>query len=36
MMDLQTDEAVIGWFNPQAKHPLPARVQTALYRNHTI
>jgi hypothetical protein len=27
------DESVIGWVNPQAKNPLPAKVRTALYRS---
>ena len=31
--DQQAGEAVIGWVNPQAKHPLPGRVRTALYRS---
>ncbi|HEY2982100.1 MAG TPA: hypothetical protein VGJ22_13030 [Anaerolineales bacterium] len=26
-------EPVIGWVNPQAKYPLPARVRTALYKS---
>ena len=26
-------ETVIGWVNPQAKHPLPGRVRTALHRS---
>lgn len=33
---LKTGQSAIGWINPQAKHPLPGRVQTALYRSHTI
>jgi hypothetical protein len=33
---LQTAEPVIVWVNPQGKHPLPARVRTALHRSHTI
>ena len=33
---LQTDEAVIGWVNPQGKYPLPSKVRTALYRSHNI
>ena len=24
------------WVNPQAKHPLPGKVRTALYRSHTV
>jgi hypothetical protein len=30
----QADESVIGWGNPQTKHPLPGKVRTALYRSH--
>jgi len=33
---LQTDEPVVMWFNPQAKYPLPAKVQTALYHSHSL
>lgn len=32
---LQADESLVSWINPQAKYPLPARVRTALYRSHT-
>jgi len=32
---LQAGEPVIGWVNPQAKHPLPSKVRTALYRSHS-
>ena len=35
-MNMQAGEAAIGWINPQAKHPLPGRVQMALYRSHTM
>jgi len=31
---LQADESVLGWINPQAKLPLPSKVRTALYRSH--
>jgi hypothetical protein len=31
--DQQAGETVICWVNPQAKHPLPGRVRTALYRS---
>ncbi len=34
--ELQADEPVIGWVNPQAKYPLPSKVRTALYRSHRI
>jgi len=30
---LQSGEPVIGWVNPQAKHPLPGKVRGALYRS---
>jgi hypothetical protein len=30
------EEAILSWINPQAQHPLPTRVRTALYRGHTI
>jgi hypothetical protein len=33
---LQTGEPVVIWGNPQAKHPLPARVGTALSRSHAL
>ena len=33
---LQADEPVLGWSNPQAKHPLPGKVRTALYRSHRL
>ncbi len=33
---LQKDERVVGWVNPQAKRPLPTKVRTALYRSHTV
>jgi len=26
----------IAWINPQAKHPLPGKVRTALYRSHAV
>ncbi len=32
---LQADEPVVGWVNPQAKYPLPSKVRTVLYRSHT-
>ena len=32
---LQAGEPVIGWVNPQAKHPLPGKVRTALYRSQS-
>ena len=31
--NLRAGEAVIGWINPQAKYPLPAKVRTILYRS---
>lgn len=33
---LQADEPVLVWVNPQAKYPLPGRVRTALYHSHTL
>jgi hypothetical protein len=33
---LQTGESMVVWVNPQAKHPLPSKVQTALYHSHAI
>ena len=33
---LQAGEPVVIWDNPQAKHPLPARVRTVLSRSHTL
>jgi hypothetical protein len=29
------EDAMVFWVNPQAKHPLPAKVQTVLYRSQT-
>jgi hypothetical protein len=31
---LQEDESVLVWVNPQARHPLPGKARTALYRSH--
>lgn len=31
---LQTNEPAVVWVNPQARHPLPSKVQTALHRAH--
>ena len=28
------DAPLVAWVNPQAKHPLPSKVRTALYRSH--
>jgi len=33
---LQRDEPLVMWVNPQAKYPLPARVNTALIRSHSL
>jgi len=30
---LEAGETVLGWVNPQAKHPLPGKVRTVLYRS---
>lgn len=35
-MPLQAGDSVILWDNPQAKHPFPAKVRTALMRSHTL
>ena len=32
---VQTEQPLIAWVNPQAKHPLPSKVRTALYRSQT-
>lgn len=32
---LQADEPIVAWVNPQAKYPLPSKVRTALYCSHT-
>ncbi|MGQ0603026.1 MAG: hypothetical protein ACT4QE_15185, partial [Anaerolineales bacterium] len=34
--ELQADEPVMGWVNPQAKYPLPGKVRTALYRSYRL
>jgi hypothetical protein len=31
-----TAGSLLVWVNPQAKHPLPGKVRTALYRSHTV
>ncbi len=31
----EVTKSVVTWINPQAKHPLPSKVRTALYRSHT-
>ena len=31
---LQAAEPLVVWANPQAKHPLPSKVQTVLYHSH--
>jgi len=28
-------KSMVAWVNPQAKHPLPGKVRTVLYRSHT-
>jgi hypothetical protein len=33
---LQPGQPPVVWVNPQARHPLPGRVQSALYRSHTL
>jgi hypothetical protein len=32
---LQAEAGLVGWVNAQAKHPLPSRVRTVLWRSHT-
>ena len=32
---LQSSRSAVGWLNPQARHPLPSKVRTALYHSHT-
>ncbi|HET6597809.1 MAG TPA: hypothetical protein VFG81_19440 [Anaerolineales bacterium] len=32
----QADHPSVVWVNPQAKHPLPSKVRTSLYRSHAI
>ena len=31
----EATKSIVTWINPQAKHPLPSKVWTALYRSHT-
>jgi hypothetical protein len=31
----EATKSIVNWINPQAKHPLPTKVRTALYRSHT-
>lgn len=31
----EIDNPTVAWINPQAKHPLPGKVRTAVYRSHT-
>ena len=33
---LQSAEPLVVWVNPQAKHPLPSKVRTVLYRSHAV
>lgn len=33
--DFEVTKSIGTWVNPQAKHPLPSKVRTALYRSHT-
>jgi hypothetical protein len=33
-VQLQTDNSMVAWVNPQAKQPLPGKVRTAVYRSH--
>jgi len=33
--DFEGTRSIVTWVNPQAKHPLPSKVRTALYRSHT-
>ena len=30
----EATKSIVTWINPQAKHPLPSKVRTALYRSH--
>jgi hypothetical protein len=32
---LQADQPLVVWINPQAKYPLPSKVQTALHRSQS-
>ena len=32
----RADSPLVGWINPQAKHPLPSKVQTALHLSQTV
>lgn len=34
--DFKETKSMVTWVNPQAKHPLPSKVRTALYRSHTL
>ena len=31
----ESAKSIVTWINPQAKHPLPGKVRTVLYRSHT-
>jgi len=33
---LQTNEPAVVWVNPQARHPLPSKVRTALHRSQNV
>ena len=33
-LELPAAEPIVTWANPQAKHPLPGKVRTALYHSH--
>ena len=34
--DNQADRPLVTWVNPQAKHPLPSKVRTALHRSQAV
>jgi hypothetical protein len=33
---IQANEPMVAWINPQAKYPLPNKVRNALHRSHTV
>ena len=35
-LQLQGADSAVTWINPQAKHPLPSKVRTALYNSHML
>ena len=35
-LHVEAAKSMVAWINPQAKHPLPTKVRTAVIRSHTL